>query len=309
MSARLDKQTHKIEQEVISQNLPLNVQIDKVAKIRGWFRPRDDSKWFPIIRAYLNGETDLDETLRKVTAPIDEAINADTLNDGFPWDDLWYSVIHSAKRISYRDEAAFGNLIALMKAFKERDVPAKENGEPAYEGLPEFGLYSREAFNDSPGGGAGYTAPEVSAWASCNYFLARLTQDGLFDSSLFAFWTLSEALEQNITDSGEEDDMAATMVQKIDAFVPAAAVWVIGAGKALYEQKEDNHPKHGKKATMLEDLKDHESMWPRSARFSRERWAFWKQRFGEIAAMETIGEETRKVANEAVRAMEKIEDK
>jgi hypothetical protein len=298
--ATIAKQTHQISQEVLNQDLPLAIQIDKIAEIRKWFRPRDDSIWYPQIQAYLNGKTDLDETLRKIKEPIDEAISSNKLNDDFPWSDLWYSIFHSAKRLSFRDEASFEKLTSLMKAFQN-------NGQRAYEGFPELGMSSREAFNDSPGAGAGYSAPERSAWTSYNYLLARLTQEELLDNSLFAVWALAQALEVNISDSKQGEPMPGTKAQKVDALVPAAAVWVIGAGKALYGKEEDKDPKHGKKECKVEDLKDGERLWPASARFSKERWAFWKSRFGEFSGVEEAEEETRKVAGEAVEAMKKAE--
>jgi hypothetical protein len=305
--AAVAKQTHRIEQEVLGHNLPPPIQIDKVAKIRGWFRPPDNSIWYPHIQAYLGGKADLDETLHKITTPIDEAIATNKLNKDIDWSDLWYSVIHSAKRLSFRDEDSFEKLVSLMKSFKERNVPAQQSGEPAYQGFPDLSMFSREAFNDSPGAGAGYTAPERSAWTSYNYFLARLTQEMLFDSSLFAIWTLNEALERNYSDNDENRHKPATRVEKFDAFVPAAAAWILGAGKALYEKDEDVDPKHARKETKLEDLKEGERLWPASARFSKERWAFWKSRFDQFSGMEEVEEETRKVASEAVETMETIE--
>jgi hypothetical protein len=292
------KQTHQIESEVLPQNLPLPIQIDKVAKIRGWFRPPDNSIYFPILQAYLDGEDGLQETLQKITAPLDNARKRDRKYD--QWGDLWYSVIHSARRIPCSEDQNIEKVVSLMK---------KLSGEPGYGRFPQLGMYAREVWNDAPGTGAGWTAPESSAWASYNHFLARLDQEGLFESlSSFGLWTLGDALERKWTDSSEDETNPGTRAQKYNATVPAAAAWVKVAGKKLYEQKEDEDPKLKKKDAKLEDLKDGEKLWPGAARFSRERWTFWKNRFGEIAGMEAVEEETRKVARGAAEAMEKVEN-
>jgi hypothetical protein len=297
-STRFQKQNSKIEAEVLTQNLPLPSQIDKVAKIRGWFRPSDNSIYYPLVQAYLDGKTGLQDTLRKVTAPLDEAKQRDKMYDR--WGDLWYSIIHSAKRISYRDEQTFNKLVSFMAAL------SKESG---FEDFPNLGMYSREAWNDAPGAGAGWTAPEISAWTSYNYLLARLDVDGLFNSlSSYGLWALRGALEQNfVEDDDGEASNPATRVVKLNANVPTAVVWVLVAGKKMYAQEEDADPKSKKKGVRLEELGQGQYMWPYSAKFSKERWTFWRARFDDIVNVEKIADETRRVAKEAIDAMDKIE--
>jgi hypothetical protein len=297
-STRVQKQNSKIEAEVLSQNLPLPVQVDKIAKIRGWFRPPEDSIYYPLIQAYLDGTTDLQDTLNKVTAPLDEARQRDKMYDR--WGDLWYSVIHSAKRISFREETQFDKLISFMAAM------SKESG---FEGFPNLGMYSREAWNDAPGAGAGWTVPEINAWTSYNYLLARLDVDGLFNSlSSYGLWALRGALEQNFVDDDEEEaSNPATRMKKLDANVPTAGVWILVAGKKMYGQEEDDDPKSKKIEVSFEELEERQYMWPYSAKFSKERWGFWRARFGDIADMEEVADETRRVAKETIDAMGKIE--
>ena len=295
--SRQKQQTQRIEDDILTQSLPLPVQIDEVAKIRGWFRPPNDSLYYPLIQSYLDGKTSLQDTLQELTAPLDKARQRDKMYDA--WGDVWYSFIHSAKRIPVHDEQNFDKLLSLLKALSE---------DPQYKQFPKLGMYSREAYNDSPGVGAGWTPPENSAWASYNSFLARLDQEGLFESaSSFGLWALRDALERNWADSSEDDVNPGTKTQKYDATTPAAAAWVTTTGKKLYGQEEDVDPKLKKKDVALRDLDEGGKMWPGAARFSKERWTFWKARFGEIAGMEEIGEATRKVAREAAEAMEKVE--
>lgn len=302
------EKTRKIEMEVLAQDLPLPVQIDKVAAIRGWFRPRETSAWYAAIQSYLGGKISLDETLHKVAEPIDQAIESDHYNQDFPWTDLWYSVIHSAKRIPHQDTESFDRLVQFLPAFKHRRVAVlRTTGEPAYRGLVDWGLCAREAFNDQPDPAVGCTRPEISAWTSFNYFLARLTQESLEDMSLFGLWALRDGLETMHADGGDDGRCPVTSAQKLDAFVPASAMWVMGAGKALHDKEEDDDPKHRKKHANFDDLKAGETMWPNSARFSGARWAFWKTRFENIAGMGEVDEQVRTLAREAARAMEALD--
>ena len=77
-------------------------QIDRIAQIRGWFRPKDDSAHYRIIQDYLSENIDSNEVATKLFGPIDEKITASKLDD-VDFLDLWYSIIHSAKRITFRD--------------------------------------------------------------------------------------------------------------------------------------------------------------------------------------------------------------
>jgi hypothetical protein len=294
-----DKQQDKKIEDILSSTQDEAQQIDQIAKVRDWFGPKDDSCYYAAVQSYLQGQSNLEKTIQTITQPIDEALRTDKA-DSIDWIDLWYSIIHSAKRISYHDISSHSKLVELVKAIKEHPDPQTKSDQPVYKNLPEFGLARREAFNDGPRSGAGFTAPEISAWAKLNYFFARLTYEGVADVSLFAIWALREALEEEFTD---DDPELPTVVQMVDAHAPAAAMWVFGLGRKLYEREEDLTPKSRKEGNPARGG----AYWKGGAEFSKGRWALWKKRFGELAGVEGVKDGTKQLARDAVEAMEKAE--
>ncbi|KAF2257154.1 hypothetical protein BU26DRAFT_37137 [Trematosphaeria pertusa] len=296
------KQNREIE-DILSSTQDVAQQIDEISKVRGWFRPEEDSKFYPLIQDYLGGKLDLAALSAKLFPPMDEAISANRSGD-IDLMDLWYSVIHSSKRISYRDTESQSKIVAFMEAFKNHSDPPSQSKEPFYAVLPAFNMASREAYNNSPGAGAGFFDPEIQAWANYNYFLACLTKDGIDDIYLYAIWAMREALENVQKDEDVDERMKpATACQKYDAYVPAAAVWVFALGTKLYEKEQDLTPTNRNQGNPARGGE----LWTGRAEFSKERWGLWKRRFQEISGMEELKKETRDVAREAVEAMEKAE--
>jgi hypothetical protein len=285
-------------QEVLSTTQDVPTQIDQIAKIRGWHQPSPDSKYFSLLQEYIQGKIGLQDTTSKINASIEEA---GTKKDGDD-QDLWLSVIHSAKRIPYRDTERHSKLVSLVENFpNRRDAPNEGAVNSQY---PHNSMSFRESLNDAPGIAAGYSSPEISAWANINYFYAELTRKEMVNLWIYAVWAMRAALEKVPTDDdGSGGNQPATAAQKMDALVPAAAAWVFGLGKKLFEKEEDLTPKsklHGNPGRGGE-------LWNGPAEFSKKRWALWKKRFGEIATNQELSEDTRGVAKEAVAAMEKAE--
>lgn len=52
---------------------------------------------------------------------------------------------------------------------------------------------------------------------------------------------------------------------------------------------------------------DNADLWHGNPGFSKERWAFWKERLGWIALQDEFRDQTRKVAQRLIRCMEQIE--
>ena len=71
-------------------------------------------------------------------------------------------------------------------------------------------------------------------------------------------------------------------MDKYNASVLSAAVWIFAVGRQVYEREEDLTPASPGKG---------KSLWNDSAEFSKKRWTFWKSRFGEVAGMEELTEE------------------
>jgi hypothetical protein len=289
------KKTEEI-QKVVSSNSSDDTKIDQIAKIRGWFRPAEDSYFYPIVQDYLNEKLSLDDATKKLCDPIDEKIAAERLDDA-NFMDLWHSIIHSARRTHYSDTDIHVSIVSLIKSFKEHSIPDNEKYNYLFDSLTDFLMACRESFNDAPIPGSSFEIESV-AWSNLNFFLALLVGKELADNSLFAIWALRQALETPHT-----DDEESTAVEKYETYMPAAAAWVFGAHRALYEKEEDLTPKdkkHGNPARGGE-------LWKGKAEFSHARWNFWAERFAEIGRMEELSASTRNVAKDAVESMERAE--
>lgn len=215
--------------------------------------------------------------------------------------DLWNSIIHSGRRISLyhiykRDQVA--DLIDLVGAFKTHSIPDNAEYDYLYSALTDFDLACREAFNDAPVAHDGFFKIEADAWANLNFFYARTTEKEHHDFSLYAIWAMRQALETT-----PQDDNEATSAQKLDAYVPAAAAWVMGSGRILFMKEKDLTPTDRKQG----DPARGGELWKGKSEFSRNRWSFWKERFAEIGRMSDVSESTRTTAKTAVEEMERSE--
>jgi len=290
-------------EEVISKIADEGERIDAIARIRNWFGPRDDSRTYPVIQSYLIGSVSLTEAIDQITGPIDAALLAGR-RESISEMDIYYSFFHSAKRISFRDIEKHSKLVALFRAYKSHPGPSEDPKEPSgfYKSLPNFYMAARETVNDAPGGGSGFSDPEIHAWANLNYFFAQLTAnaDGLANFWMYCIWAMRDALENDHT-VGNPDEVhsASTESQRYNAFVPAAAVWVLALREKLYENEHDftpTRPNQGSPARGGE-------LWKGGPVFSKTRWALWKKRFGEISDMDEVSDETRAIAKEAFNVM------
>ncbi|KAL5412493.1 hypothetical protein PMIN03_004265 [Paraphaeosphaeria minitans] len=284
------KRTQEIE-TMISETDDEPTQIDRIAEIRGWFRPSRDSIFYPAVQDYVNGTADLEATVATITKPIDEALTKKPDKDQL--DDVWYPIIHSAKRIPHNNVDRHSKLVELVKALSEHPEPSGTQDDPKYKKLSGLPMAVREAWNDCPRHDIGSVPQEVRAYTNFNYFVARLTDDGLFAASHVIIWAMREALE-NTPES---------LPWSYNAHVPAAAMWPIVLGKKLYEREEDLTPKNANEGNPARGG----DLWTGGPVLSKERWAFWKKRFGDVAGQEGIAEETKNIAKEAVETMNKAE--
>jgi len=237
----------------------------------------------------------LEEASDKLFTPIDQKINAEKLDD-VNFEDLWYSFIHTARRTHSSDVNKHAALCDLVDAFKTHSIPGNEKYNYLYSLMTGFGMCRREAYNDAPVPGVSFDI-EVTAWTNLNYFYALLAGREVSDlSRYFAIWAMREALERPYSDG---DD--ATAVQKYETHVPAAAAWIFGAFRVLYNKEEDLTPTDD---TQGDPARGGE-LWRGKSEFSKERWDFWKERFAQVGKMDGINENTKNVARDAVNAMER----
>lgn len=288
---------------IISSNEEEAVKIDQIAKVRGWFRPEEDSAYYPIVQQYLQGDIDLDAATSKLFDLIDQKIIDRKLDDVY-FVDLWYSIIHSAKRNPFHEAEEYGmssaqfhaKVVDLVAAFREHKIKGHEEYDYIYSSLYDLGMACREANNDQPGPNA--TDIEIDAWANVNFFWARLTEKGLLDLSLYAIWAMRTALEEE-----QQDDAEGTAAQKYNVYVPAATSWIFGMGRALYTKEKDLTPtdrKFGNPAKGGE-------LWKGKAEFSKERWTLWKERLGVISKLDSVSDKTKNISKDALEAMERAE--
>ncbi|KAJ4399052.1 hypothetical protein N0V91_009748 [Didymella pomorum] len=297
-----EEKKQKID-EIISSNEEEAVKIDQIAKIRGWFRPEEDSAYYPIVQQYLQGDLDIDTASSKLFRPTDQKI-INRMLDEVNFVDLWYSIIHSAKRKSFHEaeddgkrNAHFHAKVAdLVAAFREHKIKDHEEYNYIYSDLYDLGMACREVNNDEPEPNA--TDVEVDAWANVNFFWALLTEKGLLDLSLYAIWRMRTALEEE-----QQDDAEGTAAQKYDVSVPAAASWIFGLGRALYTKEKDLTPADRKQGNPAKGGE----LWKGKAEFSKERWALWKERLGIISKLDSISDKTKTISRDALEAMERAE--
>lgn len=299
---RSQAQKKKID-DIISSTEDEAVKIDQIAEVRGWFRPDKNSAYYPAIHRYFEGDLDLDTVTNQLFEKIDREIIAQKLDDVY-FVDLWYSIIHSAKRISFheaeenrKNNADFlAKVTDLLAAFRDHKIKDHEEYNYVYSSLFDFGMACREVFNDAPE--PHVSEIEIDAWANVNFFFASITAEGLQDLSLFAIWTMRDALENDL-----QDDVEGTAAQKYNVYVPAAAAWIFGSGQFLYRKEKDLTPTDRKQGNPAKGGE----LWKGKAEFSKERWAFWKERLAVVSKMDAVTDKTRTFSKDALEAMERAE--
>ncbi|KAJ7681983.1 hypothetical protein DFH06DRAFT_285073 [Mycena polygramma] len=239
-----------------------------------------------------------EEDLEALQAAVTDAEDAPT-TEGQLWN-LWFSLLHVAKKTPWRDAAAQQRLVALTAALKARpDPPTPVNaavakqfnwlGTEMWASQACFGPSGREMWNDLPGCGAGWHSPEVRAWINVNAFVARLTAQGVRDIRVYGVWALRDTLEDEITIGGHHP--ADSVDQMAEGMFETAAVWVRLAGRFIYERL---------KKFSEEDSDDEPVTFA--------QWNKWRQRFTEQAEKRQYTERVTGIARECAEIMAKIEE-
>ncbi|OCL01602.1 hypothetical protein AOQ84DRAFT_230769 [Glonium stellatum] len=335
-----DKKEIQAQQEIeeIIKTTPSEAdQIDAIAAKRGWFRPQPEHyPTYATVKAYTAGSLDLasaairhaeqvaanqrqfyshekarerwGDPLPEDEIPVEDNSRPST---GNLLEELGYTILHVAKQTPWRDAAGQKKLVDLVRALKARpDPPPPAKMTKALRNNWSWSVWSelsmlspsaRESWNDQPGCGAGFSVPEIHAWANVNAFIARITQAGLAGFWMYAIWALRDALEEEHLDYDlrHKPEKAAKL---LDAFIPAAAVWIIVMGRELWEKDEDLTPKSRNEGDPARGGK----LWKGKSAFCKERWDLWATRFEALSKMEGLMAETREIAAEAFASMEKI---
>lgn len=121
------------------------------------------------------------------------------------------------------------------------------------------------------------------------------------DLKLYGLWTLRDALESESSDGPSSYDL-----QFLDVAVPAAAQWMLHAGKVIFNsgdevRENEIQPSHG--LGSLATVK----LWKGRPGFCKGRWTLWRKRFEWVNSMEELNAVSRGLAKQAKEAMEEIE--
>ncbi|KAJ6465550.1 hypothetical protein C8R47DRAFT_1155020 [Mycena vitilis] len=236
-----------------------------------------------------------EEDLDALQAAVTDADDAPTA-EGQLWD-LYYSILHAAKKTPWRNVAAQQRLVDLAAALKARPnpphpvrmtIPASRNwvwegGAYLWSDQIMFGPSTRETWNDSPGCGAGWRAPEVRAWTNVNAFVARLTAQGVRDFRLYGECALRNALEDELTIWWHHP--ADSLGRMAEGLFDAAVVWVRLTGRCIYDQLQDE-----------------------DSPVTLAHWTEWRQRFNEEAEKGRYTQVVTDIARECAELMAKIEE-
>ena len=90
-------------------------------------------------------------------------------------------------------------------------------------------------------------------------------------------------------------------IRTLNAKVPAAAQWIKMTGQRLYEMEGDLSGEY--------DWQDEElnSKWTGGKGYSKERFAFWRERFEWITTVTALEKSTQRIARECAERMKEIE--
>ena len=105
--------------------------------------------------------------------------------------------------------------------------------------------------------------------------------------------------------NGVEDDMKTQEeLEEASIYVPPAATWILIAGHRIFDYCQQNFEREPFQGPSFGG----ENLWKDDKGYSLERWAFWKQRFGEIAHMQNLDACAQDFALRAFDEMTSIEN-
>ncbi|KAI1473912.1 hypothetical protein F4774DRAFT_361718 [Daldinia eschscholtzii] len=232
--------------------------------------------------------------------------------EGQLWE-LWYGILHAAKRIPWTDTAQQERLISLVQAINARPDPPPpspmtkplqgnwiwQDGK-VWSTLSMLGPSAREMWNEGCGCGAGWTIPEQHAWTNINAFVARLVSSGTDTGfELYGSWALMNALEDRPKD--KELHSRAPAITQATVHIMVASVWLRIAGRYMWSLRTEGG---GISPDLKADLNAREKKLPwyghhiyvGEARHCMARWDFWKRRFEQESENQDLPEEVRELA-------------
>lgn len=236
--------------------------------------------------------------------------------------DLWFSILHEAKKIAFTDEAQHGRLINLVQGFKDHPnppppvpmtIPLKRSwiweSDAIWTDLAVLGISVSEVFNDACGCGAGWLWPEQQANENLSYFMARLTASGT--ANLYSKGICCVSMLERTPSAGSRHFPKPPLVEVLSHEVTCAALWTIVAGREVFSKYADTRDERDIEVLhRIIGLRGDDLPWNRSRRKfkGRARWEtarkeFTRRRFEEESKNEELTPAVRDLAAKAAEAM------
>ncbi|KAG5815685.1 hypothetical protein H9Q74_003362 [Fusarium xylarioides] len=239
---------------------------------------------------------------------------------------LWYSILHTAKKIPFTDDSRQEKLVDLVRALKARPdppepvpmtIPLKRDWVwqlgTVWSDLIILGASIAEVRNDPCGCGAGWSWPEQQAEQNLNAFYARLTASGVANIHVQGEIRAVDALEKAPTPWYRRVSPPPDR-EILSHYVTCAALWTIIAGKEVYARYPLTRDERDIQVVdRILELRDNKLPWNRSrkrykgrARWETARREFARRRFEAESQDEELSLEVRKLAGRAAKAMSEI---
>lgn len=199
---------------------------------------------------------------------------------------LWSGFTATAKDPSCVKSDALARAVQLLGAIKAQGVLEKD-GKPCqtqlgsvWTDLPYFGAEMRETWN---------AQLPADQWAGLNAFAALVTAANVSDFSLYGIWSLRETLEEERAFTTRETGAGDSVPKSpesvpVSELVPAAAKWLEDCGEQMLQWC--------KAGRSYGTSPDPSKLGPKAVQagvqqsgYNMERWAFWKDRFHQIAEL------------------------
>jgi len=143
-------------------------------------------------------------------------------------------------------------------------------------------------------------------WTNANVFAALYIRDLEHETPPGTYELVRSHAQGSIAGPLELSIDTQDHVRRTDMDMPAAAMWILIAGRIVYRYCKNNvdkvHPPGALRGTNGSIY-----LWLGGDGFSLARWKFWKERFGEIAQLEAVETGARTLASQATNEMGKIE--
>ncbi|KAK2601873.1 hypothetical protein QQS21_004559 [Conoideocrella luteorostrata] len=270
------------------------------------------------LKSFLtNPSVSASDAAKDITRPIIEA-RQKALNkepSDYDFTSLWSTIAEAVRQLTDHND----RLVELVTEIQK--VPDQEGYIAFMQDYREHWTEIAFEFKDPPSDDPGLAAKR-QAWFNINAFTAKLSAYGIpqLDERPRAAWVLKHTLEEapwevfhhpDIDEQLDEDpddevvlesakhELETRDVRVLNNWVPAAALWMKINAKGIYEMQ-------GKMSNADEQNWD-PSLWKGVRGWSKERFAFWRERFEWISKVTALERSTRNDATEAAKIMRDVE--